>query len=388
MPWKSQGGNGGNGGGPWGGGGSSGGGGGGGQGPWGRGPSGMGGGPRPPDIDDLIRKGQDRVKQMMPGGMGSSLGLAILVLAVLIIWGATGFYRVNPGEQGVVLRFGQWINQEALSPPGLHYHWPYPIETAITPQVEQVRQIDVGFTRRAGSSAKSDVERESLMLTGDQNIIDIDFTVQWRIGNAGEFLFNIRDPQSTVKLAAESAMREVIGRTNIQLALSTEKEELAIKTRDTLQRILDDYKAGIDITAVNLQDVQPPKQVADAFEDVQRARQDLDTKVNQARAYERRVVNEAEGEAARIVAEAQGYRERSLKEAEGEAERFVSVFKAYQENPDVTRRRIYLETVQKVLQDTEKVILDTDSQGVVPFFPLDRLRSGGQAAAGPKGATQ
>ena len=384
MPWKSQGGNGGgNGGGPWGGGS---GGGGGGQGPWGRGGGGgQGGGPRPPDIDELIRRGQDRMKSVLPSGMGSGLGIGVILIALAVIWLFTGFYRVNPGEQGVVLRFGKWVNQETLSPPGLHWHLPYPIETAITPQVDQVRQIDVGFQRRGdgGSAGKIDRAEESLMLTGDQNIIDIDFTVQWRIGNAGEFLFNIRDPEATIKLAAESAMREVIGRTDIQPALSTEKELLATRTQETLQRILDEYQAGVVITAVNLQDVQPPQQVADAFEDVQRARQDQDTKINQADAYKNRIIPEARGEATRMIQQATAYRDRLVKESQGEAERFTKVFEAYKQNPDVTRRRIYLETVQKVLQDTDKVIMEGGS-GAVPYLPLDQMRrqsTPGQATA-------
>lgn len=378
MPWKSQGGNGGgNGGGPWGGGSSGGGGGGGGQGPWGRGPGGPGG-PRPPDIDDLIRRGQDRVRSVLPSGMGGGLGIGLIILALAVVWVFTGFYRVNPGEQGVVLRFGEWVNQETLSPPGLHWHLPYPIETAITPQVDIVRQIDVGFTRRNESSASGKIDRpeESLMLTGDQNIIDIDFTVQWRIDNAGQFLFNIRDPEATIKLAAESAMREVIGRTGIQPALSTEKETLATKTQETLQRILDDYQSGVAITAVNLQDVQPPKQVADAFEDVQRARQDQDTKINQADAYANRIIPEARGEATQMIQAATAYRDRLIKESQGEAERFLKVYNAYKQNPEVTRRRIYLETVQKVLQDTDKVIMDGAS-GAIPYLPLDQLRRQG-----------
>ncbi len=382
MPWKSQGGGGGgNGGGPWGGGSS--GGGGGGQGPWGRGTG--GGGPRPPDIDDLIRRGQDRMKSVLPAGMGGGAGFLVIVGLLLAVWLFTGFYQVKPGEQGVKMRFGEWVNQDALDPPGLHWHLPFPIETVETPQVDQVRQISVGFNLRDGGSVGGKIDRpeESLMLTGDQNIIDIDFSVQWRIDNAGQFLFNIRDPEATIKLAAESAMRETIGRTDIQPALSTEKENLAAKTQETLQSILDEYQSGVAITAVNLQDVQPPKQVADAFEDVQRARQDQDTKINQADAYKNRIIPEARGEATRMIQGAQAYRDRMIKESQGEAERFLKVFQAYRQNPDVTRRRIYLETVQKVLQDTEKVIMEGGS-GAVPYLPLDQLRRrgpGGQETA-------
>ena len=374
MPWKSQGG--GGSGGPWGGGGSGGGGSGGG-GPWGGG--GGPGGPRPPDFEDFIRKGQDRIRRLMPGGLRSGIGLFVVIGVVLVLWGLSGLYRVEPGEQGVEMLFGRWSNQASLSQPGLHLFFPYPIGSVETPQVEQVRQIDIGFRRRGTASAstgsKSDVSEESLMLTGDQNIIDIDFTVQWRIGNAGEYLFNIRDPEDTVKLAAESAMREVIGRTAIEPALSTEKELLGTKTRETLQEMLDEYRSGILITGINLQDVQPPGQVADAFEDVQRARQDRETKINQANAYANRIIPEARGGATKMIQGAEAYKERLTKEAEGEAQRFLQVYQAYKQNPEVTRRRMYLETVQKVLQDTDKVIMDSQT-GAVPYLPLDRLRRG------------
>ena len=393
MPWQSSGGGGGSGGpwgggsdnnGPWGGGGRE----SGGGSPWGRGSGGGSGGGggggfgggRPPDLEGMIRKGQDSIKRMVPGGFGGGRALLLVAVVLLALWFASGIYRVNQGEQGVVLRFGEWVNQATLAEPGLHYHLPYPIETHITPQVEQVRQIDVGFRRRGAVSSRAqtsaDVPEESLMLTGDQNIIDIDFTVQWRIVNAGQFLFNIRDPEATIKLAAESAMREIVGRTDILPIISTEKEVVAARTRETLQRILDEYEAGVAITAVTMQDVQPPTQVADSFEDVQRARQDLDTKKNQADAYSNKVIPEARGEARRIIEGAEAYREQVINEAEGEAERFLQVYEAYKQNPDVTRRRLYLETVQRVMESTNKVILDLGSEGnqsSLPIIPLDRL---------------
>ncbi len=375
MPWQSSNG----GGGPWGGGS------GGGGGPWGRPPSGGGGGggfggSKPPDLEDVIRRGQDRLKQMFPGGGGfGGRGLLIGIAVVLLLWLFSGFYRVNPGEQGVVLRFGQWVNQENLAQPGLHWHLPWPIETAITPQVDEVRQIEVGYVMRGGATRNtgniSDLPKESLMLTGDQNIIDIDFSVQWRIFNAGQFLFNIRDPELTIKLAAESAMREIVGRTDILPLIATEKEAVAQRTRDTLQRILDEYEAGVTITAVNMQNVQPPEPVADAFEEVQRARQDLDTKRNQADAYRNRVIPEARGQARRTIEEAQAYKQRIVAEASGEAARFSSVYDAYSRAPDVTRKRLYLETMQNVLGNSNKVIFDLGEgdNGSQPIVPFDRL---------------
>lgn len=364
MPWQSS--NGGGSGGPWGGGGGGGsGGGGGGGGPWGgRGGQGPGGGGfgrggGQPDLEEMIRRSQEKLKQSLPGGVGGK-GFLIVIAILLVLWMLSGFYRVNPGEQGVVLRFGEWHNRENLAQPGLHWHLPWPIETAVTPQVDEVRSIAVGF--RAG---QRDIEEESLMLTRDQNIIDVDFSVQWRISNAGEFLFNIREPEDTIKLAAESAMREVIGQTDIQPALTDAKEEVALRVRETLQRTLDEYQAGVLITAVNMQDVQPPSEVADAFEDVQRARQDLDRLRNQAEAYRNRIIPEARGEAQRIIQEAEAYREQVINEAQGEAQRFIQVYEAYSLSPEVTRQRLYIETVQKVLQETGKIIVEEGNPVII-----------------------
>ena len=301
-----------------------------------------------------------------------------MVIAILLIaWGLTGFYRVNTGEQGIVLRFGQWVNQSNPALPGLHWHLPFPIETAITPSVTEIRRIEIGY-RSAGTRGTSvrDVKEESLMLTGDQNIIDIEFTVLWRIKNAGQFLFNIRDPETTVKAVAESAMREIIGQTDIQPALTEKRQEIATDTKVLIQDILDEYEAGILIQEVNLQDVQPPQPVIDAFDDVQRAQQDQDRLRNEAEAYRNKILPEARGEAQRMIQGAEAYRERLLNEADGEAQRFLSVYTAYLQQPEVTKRRMYLETLQKVLGSTDKVILDESVGGAIPYLPLDQLRSG------------
>jgi membrane protease subunit HflK len=398
MPWQSGSGGSGGGGGPWGSGSGGGGGGGpwggrgsggGGNGGWGSGGGGGGWGPgggnRPPDFEDVIRRGQERMRNILPGGLGGGRGLGIVAAVVIVLWLVSGFYTVSPGQQGVVLRFGQWANQGNLAGPGLHWHLPWPIESAVTPNVEEIRQIEIGY-RGSSSNRSNDVPAESLMLTGDQNIIDIDFAVQWRVSNAGEFLFNIRDPESTIKIAAESAMREIIGRTDIQPALTDARNEVAARTRDLLQQILNDYQAGIYITEINLQDVQPPQQVVDAFEDVQRARQDLDRLRNQADAYRNQVIPEARGEAQRMIQEAEAYRERLINEAQGEAQRFLNVYEAYLQNPSVTTRRMYLETVQNILRDTDKVIIENDS-GTVPYLPLDQLRNrmGGSSGSGSSG---
>ncbi|MCG8357884.1 MAG: FtsH protease activity modulator HflK [Kiloniellales bacterium] len=384
MPWQQQGGNGGSGGGgPWGGGS------GGNGGPWGRGPSGGGGGGgfgggRPPDFEDFIRKGQDRFKRFLPSGGGGSRGLIIIAAIVLIAWLVSGFYRVQPDQQGVVLTFGEWTE---TTQPGLNWHLPFPIETVETPSVERINSIDIGF-RSVGATARAasrrDVEEESLMLTGDQNIIDIDFTVLWKIADAGRFLFNIRDPEATVKIAAESAMREIIGRTDIQPALTEARQDVELKTRDLLQSILEEYEAGIEITQVQLQEVQPPAPVIDAFNDVQRALQDRDRLRNEADAYRNDIIPRARGEAQRMIQGAEAYKERLVNEADGEAKRFISVYEAYTQNPDVARRRMYLETIQEVLSVTDTVIIDSNgSQGPVPYLPLNELRRSGQTAASP-----
>lgn len=369
MPWENKGG-----GGPWGGGG--GGGSGGGGGPWGRG-GGSGGGPRPPDFEDFIKKGQDRFRTILPGGGGGLGKSAYLLIGIglIIVWLMTGLYRVQTNEQGVVLRFGKWVE---TTQPGLNWHLPWPIETALTPSVTSVQQIDIGFQAGAGTgrSARRDVAEESLMLTGDQNIIDIDFTVQWKISDAGQYLFNIREPEQTVKIAAESAMREIIGRTDIQPALTEARGTVEAEARTLLQAMLDEYAAGIEITELVLQDVQPPQAVIDAFNDVLRAQQDRDRARNEADRYRNDILPRARGEALRVVQEAEAYKERLENEAEGEAQRFLSVYNAYKQNPEVARRRIYLETMQGVLSETDKVILDGQAGqgGAVPYLPLNELR--------------
>ena len=259
----------------------------------------------------------------------------------------------------------------------MNWHVPYPIETVETPSVERIEAIDIGFralgTERSRAQPR-DIPEESLMVTGDQNIIDIDFTVQWKIADAGKFLFNIRDPEATVKIVAESAMREIIGRTDIQPALTEARQDIEAKTRSLLQSILNDYDAGIEITQVQLQNVSPPGAVIDAFDDVQRARQDLDRLRNEADAYRNDVLPRARGEAQRMIQEAQGYREKLKNEAEGEAQRFIQVYEAYRQNPAVAKRRMYLETMQKLLSGIDKVIMDRGVQNAVPYLPLDQLR--------------
>ncbi len=361
MAWKNQGG-------PWGGGGGN----GGGQGPWG----GRGGGgpsmPEPPDLEELLRRGQDRFRRALPGGFGGGRVIGLAVLAGIALWFASGFYRVQPGELGVELLFGKYLR---LTTPGLNYWLPRPIGQVITPNVDRTNQINIGF-RGAGEAggAVRDVPQEGLMLTGDQNIIDIDFVVQWRIKNASDFLFNIREPEPTIKIAAESAMREIVGQTSLEDALTVKRQEVEARMRDLLQGILDEYGAGVLIADVKLQKVDPPAQVIDAFNDVQRARQDKERKQNEATAYANDILPRAKGEAQRMIQDATAYKEKLIREAEGEANRFLSVYNAYLEDKDVTRKRLFLERMQQVFKDSEKVIIDKGGAGVVPYLPLPELR--------------
>lgn len=366
MPWKQQGG------------------GSGGGGPWGSGPSGGGGGgAQPPDLDEILRKGQEKFKGMMPGGLGTGKGIIIIAVLAIIAWGATGFYRVQPGEQGVELLFGKFIRSTEA---GLHYWAPSPMGTVITPNVERTNEITIGFRGTGGGGSRTsvtrDVPEESLMLTGDQNIIDIDFVVQWRIKSAENFLFNIRDPQATVKLAAESSIREIVGQTPLEDALAAKRTEVEVGTKDLLQQILDSYKAGVFVVDVKMQKVEPPKAVIDAFDDVQRARQDKEREQNEAEAYANDILPKAQGESARLVQQATAYREQLIKEAEGEAKRFLSVYEAYKGNKEVTTKRLYLERMQEVLKNANKVIIDTSKggQGVVPYLPLPEIQKRSNAA--------
>ena len=373
MPWNNQGNN---NGGPWGGGNN---GGNNGGNPWGGGPQRPSGGrPNPPDFDKVINDLKNNFGGKMPGG-GSSRRLILLGLIILMgLWAATGFYRVNPQQQGVVLRFGEWIRTTG---PGLHYHLPFPIEQVLTPDVTRDNRLEIGFRDVAGSSAtRRDIADESLMITGDENIVDIDFVVFWRISDAGEYLFNLADPDETIKVAAEAVMREIIGQTAIQTALTEGRQNVQFAVREKLQELLDDYRAGVRVREVQLLAVDPPSDVIDAFNDVQRARQDRDRLKNQAEAFRNDIVPRARGQAAQLIAEAEAYLEEVMNRAKGDASRFDQVFSAYEANKDVTRERIYIETIEEVFGNIEKIIIDEDGQSVVPYLPLKELGRATQKA--------
>ncbi len=365
MPWSNQ-----TGGGGW----KSGNGGGGG--PWGQGPGGGGGGQQP-DLEEMLKRGQDRVKQVMHGGgvPGPLLFLIGMIAIAIIGWQAFTF-RVNTDELGVVLRFGEFVRKE---PPGLHPRWPYPIEEVYLPKVTRQNQIEVGMRTAPGvrGGGVRDVREESLMLTGDENIVDVDFSVFWKIKNAEKYLFNIQNPDTTVKEVAESAMREVVGQSKIQPILTEEKQKTELAAKELIQSTLDDYGAGIEIVEVKLRKVDPPGEVIDAFRDVQAARADMERLQNEAYGYANKVVPEARGQAERILQSAEGYKQRVVNDASGQTSRFLQVHDQYKNAPDVTRKRMFLETMEQVLGGTDKIILDSkgnNGQGVVPYLPLDQLQ--------------
>ena len=351
---------------------------GGGGGPWGGGPQ-RPGGPTPPDLEDLLRRGQDRLRDFLPGGGGRSIGargIALIVGIVVLIWLASGFYRVQPNELGVELVFGRIYDK---TQPGLNYNFPYPVGAVFTPSVLTIRETTIGLRDVNGrGGAFRDVPEESLMLTGDENIVDVDFKVQWRIKDAEAYLFNIQNPESSVKSVAESAMREVVGRNDIELILTLGRAQVEADVQELMQATLDSYGAGIQITQVQMQKVDPPAQVIDAFRDVQAARADQERLQNEAQAYANKVVPEARGEAAGIVQKATAYRDQTVALARGEADRFLKIYEEYRKAPEVTRKRMFLETMERVLGGIDKIVIDGKSgSGVVPYLPLDELNRRG-----------
>jgi modulator of FtsH protease HflK len=388
-PWGSGRG-GGRGGGPWGGGGGRGNGGGGDGGDDSRPPPPRGPGPRPPDFEEMLRRSQDRFRQLLPGGRGAGSLIVIGIVVVVVLWLASGFYRVQPDELGVVLRFGAF---DRMTQPGLNYHLPAPIESALTPSVTRQNRMEIGYRTGEVTTARSrsgQVPEEALMLTGDENIVDINFTVLWVVKDAKSYLFNIRNPEGTVKSAAESAMREISGETPIAQALAEGRGKIESDTQRLLQSILDSYGAGIEITLVQLQKVDPPNPVIESFRDVQRALADRERLRNEAESYRNDIIPRARGNAVRITQEGEAYRQAIIARSTGDADRFVAVYRAFRAVPDVTTERLYLETMEEVLKNSSKVIIDTSAMGgsgVLPYLPLPALGSGNAGAAPATGST-
>lgn len=396
MPWNDNS-NGNGGGGPWGAGpgGND-----GGRNPWGnRGPGGGGGAPGggPPDLEAMLRSGQDRLKRMLPGGFGSGQVIALIVVAIIGLWLLSGFYRVNEGERGVELIFGRYVNSQL---PGLAYNPPEPIGEVIKLNVAQINRITVGYQEVGGgrgATTTRNIDAESLMVTRDQNIVDIKFDVNWRIDeeNVELFLFNVRDPEGTTKIAAESVMREIIGRTNLEAAITDERAAIQAEALAALQDLLTEYGVGVTITNLEIKGSDPPSgtvvldgrqiSVIDAFRDVVAANNDKERRINEATRYANQIIPEAQGDAERLRQEAEAYKQQQVQKATGDAERFTAVYQSFRNSREVTARRLYLETMEEVLRGSAKVIIDGEteggSNGVVPYLPLDRLRGDTQSDA-------
>ncbi len=369
---------------------------GGGGGPWGQGPAGGGNGGPPPDLEELLRRSQDKLKQALPGGLGV-LGTLLALFGFLALVGWFGFtVRVNPDERAVVQRFGSF-DRELTN--GINFRWPYPIEEVDKVPFTRQRQVEVGFNSPStgsgffgGSGRAPNRGEESLMLTGDENIVDANFTVFWTVKDAPAYLFNLRnlgnspDASSNVKAVAESAMREVIGQKDIQSILTKSRQEIEEAVKNLMQRILDSYNGGIQITQVNLQKVDPPAEVIASWRDVQAAKADQERARNEAETYANRVVPEARGEVQRILQDAQGDREKSIAEARGRTERYLKVYEEYQKAPEVTRRRIYLDTLERVLGSVDKIIIDekAGASGIVPYLPLGEIQRPSAPAGGQR----
>jgi len=383
MAWNNQGG-------PWGGGKS----------PWGRGtgPSGGGGGNRPPDFEEMLRRGQDRMKNLVPGGMGPGKVGAIIVALAILLWLASGLYKVDPSEVGVPLVFGKYSGETTEN--GLHWNWPAPIGDVLTPNVYERNQVEIGFRGgvNGSSSGGSNIEEESLMLTGDENIVQVEAVVQWHIEDVQKYLFEIRDPNETqspdapkndtVKNAVEAAIREIVGQNSFEYLVTTGREPIGDTTQALAQKILDRYNSGIRIDSLALQQAQPPQEAIAAFIDVQKAKADRESTVNEAQAYFNKVTQEAQGQAAQLVKQAEGYKAEKIALAQGDAQRFLSVYAQYKKNPDVTQRRLYLETVEGIMQNMNKVLIDTGQGGAVPYLPLDQLLKQQKSAPPPTSQPQ
>ncbi|CAM8322628.1 FtsH protease activity modulator HflK [Candidatus Methylopumilus universalis] len=342
----------------------------------------------PPDLDELLndlRKkigrifGKKETDQKTPKSSGGNptpnsgndqLPLVPILLIVVLLWAATGFYIVDQGSRGVVLRFGK--NTE-VTMPGPRWHIPYPIESAEVVNLEQVRTIEVGYRSAGDAAARSKELRESLMLTDDENIIDLQFAVQYNLKSVEDFLFNNRSAESSVRGAAETAIREIVGKSKMDFALYEGREEIAVKAKKLMQEILDRYNTGINVTSVTMQNAQPPEQVQASFDDAVKAKQDLERQKNEGQAYANDIIPKAKGTASRLTAEAQGYRLRVENEAKGNASRFEQILTQYNRAPEVMRDRLYIEAQEQILSSVSKVFIDQKNSNNLLYLPLDKL---------------
>ena len=355
---------------------------GGGKDPWG----GRGGDQGPPDLDEIVRKMQAKVGGLFGGrkggggnggvGGGGKYALSLIVVAAVIAWLAFGIYIVQEGKRGVVLRFGQFSE---VTMPGPHWHIPFPIEQVQIVDVGQRRFVEVGYRSGAGGSGQVSVPSEALMLTRDENIIDIRIAVQYQVKDPRDYLFMVRDPDVTLKQVTESAIREVVGKSNMDFVLTEGRSEVAMQSKELIQGILDQYNAGLLVTTVNLQDAQPPEEVQDAFADAIKAREDEVRQKNEAEAYANDIIPRARGAAARVLEEGDGYKLSVIAKAEGESSRFEQVLTEYSKAPEVTRKRLYLDTMQQVLANSSKVTMDVSKSNNLLYLPLDQMLQGAAA---------
>lgn len=336
----------------------------------------------PPDLDDVLRNVNKKINnifgQKKGGGGGDegprssgpkpqSGGSVALILGLLaVVWLASGFYIVDEGHRGVVLRFGQYVD---TTPAGLRWHMPYPVEKVEIVNVSQVRTVEIGYR----NNVRSKVLRESLMLTDDENIIDIQFAVQYILNNPENFLFKNRNPDEAVLQAAETAIRQVIGKSKMDYVLYEGREQVAASATQLMQKILDRYEIGISISRVTMQNAQPPEQVQAAFDDAVKAGQDRERQKNEGQAYANDVIPRAVGNAARLIEESEGYKQRVIVSAEGDASRFEQILSEYSKAPKVTRERLYLDMMQQVLSNTSKIIVDQKNGNNLLYLPLDKL---------------
>lgn len=354
--------------------------GGGGKDPWGTG----GGDKGPPDLEEVIRNLQHKLGGLFGGrgrgggasGSGGGFGqfskgsLGVVVAIVVAAWLLSGIYIVDQGKRGVVLRFGKYIETTS---PGPHWHLPYPIETAQVVDVERRRYVEIGYRSGAGGRTAASVLQEALMLTEDENIVDVQIAVQYQISDPRAYLFNVKDPEETLKQAAESALREVVGNSKMDFVLTQGRSDVVARTESLLQKILNEYKIGLQVTSVNLQDAQPPEQVQAAFADAIKAREDEQRLKNEAEAYANSVVPKARGAAVRIIQESEAYKQQVVAEAQGDASRFDQLLTQYEKAPEVTRERLYLDTIESVLSKVNKVVVDTKNTNNLMYLPLDQL---------------
>ncbi len=361
-----------------------------------RDPWGSGSGPRqgPPDLDEIVRNIQNRLRGLFGGGKGGGggkvgigkaggIGVGVIIAIVAGLWLLSGFYVVKQAERGVVLRFGKL---QEVTEAGLHWRLPFPVDSVEKVDVQNVFQMEVGYRSDARTGRVSQVPKEALMLTEDENIVDIEFAVQYRISNAADYLFNVKDPEITIGQATESAIREIVGKSTLDFVITEGRADVANNTQIVLQKILDRYKTGIFITTAKMQKAQPPEQVKAAFDDAVKAREDEQRFKNEAQAYSNDILPRARGKAARLVQEGEGYKVSVIARAEGDARRFTQIATEFAKAPEVTRERLYLETMEEVLSSSTKVFVDQKGGNNILYLPLDKIVTQGARAAPESGS--